>query len=73
MTVIRDALVLFAHGARDPACGRPRQSLAAAVAREAPERPVPIAFLEMQTPALPEVIDALVAQAARRISVLLVF
>lgn len=68
-----DALVLFAHGARDPAWGRSLQLLAAAIAREAPDRPVAIAFLEMQTPALPEVIDSLVAQGARRISVLPVF
>jgi sirohydrochlorin cobaltochelatase len=65
-------IVLFAHGARDPAWGAPLARLAQAIAARRPDVPVRLAFLEMQPPSLGEAIDALAAQCGR-IDVLPVF
>ncbi len=67
------AIVLFAHGARDPVWGRPLEALSRALTAQQPALVVRRAFLELQTPPLPEVIDALVGEGLRQISVLPVF
>lgn len=53
------ALILFAHGARDPEWARPLQRVQAAITASAPERRVDMAFLEFMTPTLSECVDAL--------------
>lgn len=55
------ALILFAHGARDPEWARPLQRVQAAITASAPERRVDMAFLEFMTPTLSECVDALAA------------
>jgi sirohydrochlorin cobaltochelatase len=51
------ALILFAHGARDPEWARPVQAVAQRLQTENPDLPVTIAFLEFMSPALPDAID----------------
>lgn len=55
------ALILFAHGARDPEWARPLQRVQAAITASAPARRVEMAFLEFMTPTLAECVDALAA------------
>lgn len=67
------ALVLFAHGARDPRWAEPLTHLAAAVRARQPEIVVEAAFLELMTPDLTTVLDALAADGHRRVNILPVF
>lgn len=55
------ALILFAHGARDPEWARPVQAVAKRLQSENPDLPIGIAFLEFMSPSLPEAI-AIIAQ-----------
>lgn len=68
-----DALILFAHGARDPEWAGPLTRLEARVRALAPQKTVRKAFLEFMAPSLAQVIDALVQEGAVRITVLPVF
>ena len=67
------AIVLFAHGARGPDWSVPLVRLRAALEQAAPGLEVRIAYLEMQGPGLPEVLDALAGAGAPRISIAPVF
>jgi len=67
------AIVLFAHGARDPEWSAPLVRLRTAIERAAPGLAVHLAYLEMQGPGLPEVLETLARAGARRISVVPVF
>jgi sirohydrochlorin cobaltochelatase len=51
-------ILLFAHGARDPAWARPFETIAARMRATTPERPVALGFLELMAPDL----DAAAAQ-----------
>ena len=69
----KTALILFAHGARDPEWAGPmRRIREAALARPGAPR-VELAFLEFMTPTLPEAIAALAAEGARRVAVVPIF
>lgn len=68
-----DALILFAHGARDPEWRRPLEALQARVQAALPQARVSVAFLEFMHPSLPEAVDAAVAQGATRVDVAPVF
>lgn len=68
-----DALILFAHGARDPAWRRPVDALATRLRAALPGRWVEPAFLELMTPALADAIDAAVRAGARQVLVAPVF
>jgi len=57
------ALILLAHGSRDPAWSRPLHELAARIAAQDAQLAVRIAYLEIQAPHLSAVIDELSAQA----------
>jgi sirohydrochlorin cobaltochelatase len=69
----RQGLVLFAHGARDPRWAEPFETIAAAVRSRAPHVDVRLAFLELMTPDLPTVADAMVADGITRIDILPLF
>ena len=56
------ALVLFAHGARDPEWAAPFRAIATRVAASRKDLSVKLAFLEFQTPALADAIGELVAE-----------
>ena len=60
-TAPRSALVLFAHGARDPEWAEPFRAIAARVAGNRKDLAVRLAFLEFQTPTLADAIAELAA------------
>jgi len=67
-----EALVLFAHGAREHA-GRIAFRARAGNAYHAGDASVRTAFLELQTPTLLEALEAAAAEGARRVHVVPVF
>ena len=67
------AVVLFAHGSRDPLWHRPIQAVAARMAAAAPEVQVRCAYLELTEPDLPSVVNDLAQAGATLIRVLPMF
>ncbi len=67
------AILLFAHGARDPEWARPLEKLATAVRALRPQVTVQPCFLEFMSPDLATAIDSAVAAGALRIEVVPVF
>lgn len=67
------AILLFAHGARDPRWAEPFQGVAARIREADPHCAVALAFLELMSPGLGEAADALVADGARRIDIVPLF
>ena len=67
------AIILFAHGARDPEWANPLRRVQAAIRQRAGSVPVELAFLEFMTPTLPECVAALVAGGVSNILVLPMF
>ncbi|HEX2649384.1 MAG TPA: CbiX/SirB N-terminal domain-containing protein [Burkholderiales bacterium] len=67
------AIVLFAHGARDPDWARPFRRLALELAERAPGERIALAFLELMHPSLSECIGTLYAEGVRRFRVVPVF
>lgn len=67
------AIVLFAHGARDPRWAEPFQRLQALVAQRCPQQRVELAFLELMSPSLPEQVASLIAAGCQQISIVPAF
>lgn len=67
------ALILFAHGARDPEWANPMRRVQAAIRQRVVGVPVELAFLEFIAPSLPDCAAQLVAQGARKIVILPMF
>ena len=67
------ALVLFAHGSRDPDWASPIRRVYARLRAQAPELRVELAFLEFIAPNLRDAVELLVAEGFERIVVLPVF
>jgi sirohydrochlorin cobaltochelatase len=67
------ALVLFAHGARDPRWAAPFERLRGLVQAQRPDTVVSLAFLELMEPRLPELVPQLIAKGCDRITVVPVF
>ena len=67
------AVILFAHGARDPAWADPFHALRDALLRAQPERRVEIAYLELMSPSLPHLVAELAGQGHGEIVVVPVF
>ncbi|WP_374403627.1 sirohydrochlorin chelatase [Niveibacterium sp.] len=67
------AILLFAHGARDPEWARPLEKLAHAVRALRPNVTVQPCFLEFMAPDLATAIDDAAAAGAQRIEVVPVF
>ena len=67
------ALVLFAHGARDPRWAQPFQKLQGIAQSSLPDAVVELAFLELMEPRLPAVVAHLVERGCTEISVVPVF
>ena len=70
---MKNGLILFAHGARDPRWAEPFEAIAAAVRARAADVDVRLAFLELMAPDLPTVADAMVADGCARIDILPLF
>ncbi|WP_246541840.1 sirohydrochlorin chelatase [Collimonas antrihumi] len=67
------ALVLFAHGARDPNWAAPFVSLQQLIQQQRPQLLVRLAFLELMQPDLPQLLQQLVAAGVSEVSVVPVF
>ena len=67
------ALVLFAHGARDPAWSAPFQRVLARVNARAPERAALLAYLELMQPDLATAIAAQVSRGFTDIRIVPLF
>ena len=67
------ALVLFAHGSRDPGWAMPLRRVCALVRARSPELRVELAFLEFGAPNLRDCVELLVAEGFERIVVLPMF
>jgi sirohydrochlorin cobaltochelatase len=63
------AIILFAHGAREPSWAEPILRIKAMVAERRPEARVEAAFLERLQPSLPEAVSRLASLGADRIDV----
>ena len=73
MTRAKPALVLFAHGSRDPLWHQPIQAVAQAILAMNPDALVACAYLELSKPDLPTVVEQLMGQGATHLSVLPLF
>jgi sirohydrochlorin cobaltochelatase len=69
----RRAIVLFAHGARDPQWARPFRELVAALGERLPGERIVLAFLELMQPSLPDCAAALYGEGVRELRVVPVF
>lgn len=69
----RQALVLFAHGARDPNWAAPFVSLQQLIQQQRPQLLVRLAYLELMQPDLPKLLRQLVADGVKEVSVVPVF
>jgi sirohydrochlorin cobaltochelatase len=67
------ALILFAHGARDPRWAAPFEAVAEQLRQLRPGLPVALAYLELMPPSLAEVAAELMQAGARRLDVLPLF
>ena len=67
------ALVLFAHGARDPRWAEPFEAIAARVRAAAPALAVSLAYLELMAPSLDAAVAAHVGGGATAIDVVPLF
>lgn len=70
---MKTALILFAHGARDPDWANPMRRVQAAIRRRAGTLTVELAFLEFIAPTLPDCAAALVAGGATKVVVMPMF
>ena len=67
------AIVLFAHGSRDPLWHQPIQAVAQRIAARSPHTPVRCAYLELTAPDLPTVATELVGTGATSLCVVPMF
>ncbi|WP_158775047.1 sirohydrochlorin chelatase [Cobetia sp. L2A1] len=67
-----DALILLAHGSRDPRWREPFEALETALATRL-KRPTRLAYMELCDPLLTDTINTLVAENASRIDILPLF
>lgn len=66
-------IVLFAHGARDPAWAQPFLAIRDKLRAGRPEFPAELAFLELMTPSLPEAVHALAERGVAAITIFPLF
>ena len=67
------ALILFAHGARDPRWAAPFERLQQIAQSQLPDVAVRLAFLELMNPRLPETVAELVGAGCTQVTVVPVF
>ena len=70
---MKTAILLFAHGARDPEWASPMRRVQAAIQARAPGETVELAFLEFMSPNLPDCATRLIAEGAEKIVILPMF
>lgn len=69
----QSAIVLFAHGSRDPLWRSPIEAVARAIGARHPDRPVACAYLELCAPTLAQAADQLVGQGVTSVTVVPMF
>ena len=69
----KSAMILFAHGARDPRWAQPFQRLQIMTQANLPEVKVELAFLEFMTPNLTDLVPQLIADGYEKIVVAPIF
>ena len=67
------AVIVFAHGSRDPLWRQPVQAVAQAIAARDPSCTVRCAYLELCTPDLPSTIAAMAAQGITQVGIVPMF
>lgn len=67
------AIVLFAHGSRDPLWHRPIQAVADTIGRRAPATPVACAYLELSAPDLHTACEGLIRQGVSTLTIVPMF
>ncbi|WP_426304158.1 sirohydrochlorin chelatase [Acidovorax facilis] len=67
------AIILFAHGSRDPLWRAPMEAVAVRIATQDPNRQVVCAYLELCTPSLPDATSQVVALGATQVTVVPMF
>ena len=70
---MKQALILFAHGARDPRWAAPFERLREIAQAALPATDVSLAFLELMSPRLPEAVAVLVQNGCKKVSLVPVF
>lgn len=68
-----DGLLLFAHGARDPAWARPFDEVVRRITLQRPGQPLALAYLEFMSPGLEDAAHGLVAQGCHRVHIVPMF
>lgn len=68
-----DAIILFAHGSRDPSWAEPVRRVTAMVAERRPDAQVEAAFLESLQPTLTEAVNRVAGRGATRVVVFPLF
>ena len=68
-----EAIVLLAHGARDPEWARPIEAIAARLRNLLPDTQIAISYLELMHPDIDTAVITLVERGARRVRVVPVF
>jgi len=67
------AIILFAHGSRDPLWHKPIQAVAERITQRSPHTVVRCAYLELTEPDLPHVANALASEGATSLCVVPMF
>lgn len=70
---MRQGVLLFAHGSRDPLWHRPFATLAQRIQAAAPGTEVACAYLELSAPDLPTAAQAMIASGVRHIRIVPLF
>ena len=73
MMTKKSAMILFAHGARDPRWAAPFQRLQVMTQQSLPDVAVELAFLEFMTPNLNDLVTRLVQEGCEKITVSPIF
>lgn len=71
--MLKTAIILLAHGARDPQWAAPMQRVRQAVLAQSPDLRVELAFLEFMPPELRQCAESLVQEGFQHIAVLPMF
>ncbi len=69
----RNAIVLFAHGSRDPLWHKPMEATAERIRRQAPDTAVVCAYLELSQPDLPSAVAKLVQSGILQVTIVPMF
>lgn len=70
---MKQGIVLFGHGSRNPEWAAPFQAIKREIAQQQPEAIVELAFLELMQPSLPDAIAELAARGVDSVVVVPVF